>query len=289
MVSIFIYVLGSVFQVTFDAYQFNRKIAAKMYAKTNIDGLFEIMERELKYSGSQNNVMNALLQSKGVSFEARPLHVENSGNHATITTKYALAEKIILTKEFKDDYASITEINDNGWDYELTYFPLFDADFPEIPTEGLFSLQYNALGEDASSASILTMTGYSSVSTDYGYAYQIDSTPSPPATYVSPLIYDRDLQTENESTKININGNMWNGEIIYQTTIRKTPDSSTIEMNRYIPTIDTSYTVDILDSVSVFDATRIENSNIYVATVVYKIPDFDSTITKSRTFNDWRK
>jgi len=57
-------------------------------------------------------------------------------------------------------------------------------------------------------------------------------------------------------------------------------------MEREIPTIDKTYTINILDSVESFNIT--ENSNVYQIEIVYFVPGFeDATFTKSRTFNDW--
>src|SRR6056297_1864170 len=96
MMSLFIYIVFNVFNVTYDAYNFNREFAAKMYAQTNVDNFFEIFEKELMYAGSMNVIIEGL---PGMSMEGTDsMDIQRDTDSATVTTRYALAEKIILTK-----------------------------------------------------------------------------------------------------------------------------------------------------------------------------------------------
>src|SRR6056297_3139762 len=94
MMSLFIYIVFNVFNVTYDAYNFNREFAAKMYAQTNVDNFFEIFEKELMYAGSMGNVIEELSVFANDGISENPT-ITNSVNtkSATIITQYALAEQ----------------------------------------------------------------------------------------------------------------------------------------------------------------------------------------------------
>ena len=47
MMGFFIMMVFNMFNVTYDAYQFNRELAAKSYAQANVDNFFEILEKNL--------------------------------------------------------------------------------------------------------------------------------------------------------------------------------------------------------------------------------------------------
>jgi len=286
LLSLFMFVLTQVFNVTYRAYQHNRLLAGKMYAKSNIDGLFSIIEEELKYSGSQNKPLNALFGLSGDDLKA--IKIEDSD---TLITKYALAEKIILTRDYPDSGG-----------HPNIYLALFDAYLPASRIEegeGLWALTYDNL-DDPTDAESDKITAYKSDETTKVNDKQgIELTFEDGSTldYVSPLIYESSFGILSDSEiddAIQIKGAKWYGEIIYKTRIYLAPpddtlETSSIKMEREIPTINKTYTVNILDSVESFNIELdTENPNVYHIEVVYFVPGFEeATFTKSRTFYDW--
>jgi len=281
LLSLFILALVQVFDVTFKAYQYNRLQAAKLYAKTNIDGLFNIIEEELKYSGSNLDIVKQLY-----SEDIDPIKINVTGNQ--ISTQYALSEKIILQKD---------PVVETG-----KYWALFPADIPKTRIDegdGLWSLHYDDLNNPSSSTPTLIESMTAGTDETNGRRYiTITIDGSDWGAYISPLLYEKAVgflsDTIPYKTKIEINpGNDWYGEIIYRTRIYlesanpTSGEASSIKMERHIPTIDASYTVNILDNVEEF---RVGSSdNIYTATVVYIVPEFDATFTKARNFYNWRE
>jgi len=273
-----------VFDVTFKAYQYNRLQAAKLYAKTNIDGLFNIIEEELKYSGSQNDIMNILYTN-----EATINSMAINDTKTALTTQYALSEKIIMKR---DDSSAENDI----------YFALFEnSSLPitrinkkdETGKEGLWSLHYSSLYPAMTDTAVATkIIEYSEPGNGIQIYLENNATPG---NYISPLLYEKVVgDSSDDIPKIEIDdGKNWYGEIIYRTRIYleaanpTSGEASSIKMERHIPTIDASYTVNIIDDVDIFlvDATN----NILTATVVYIVPGFDATFTKTQNFYNWRE
>ena len=73
--------------------------------------------------------------------------------------------------------------------------------------------------------------------------------------------------------------------MIYKTTIFL--DASDLKIRKYIPTINSSYTLTLFNDVNTFEATEISDLNVYIATVTYSIPDIEpstDTISVTRRF-----
>ena len=293
LLSLFMVALLQVFNITYKGYQHNRLLAGKMYAKSNIDGLFNIIEEELKYSGSQNKALNALFGLTS-SDDVKAIKVDDSGNSDSITTKYALAEKIVLTHAYPEPEDDV-------------YLALFEAQLPVSRIkdendgttaiedyEGLWTLTYddlvNPTDADPAKLRAYKRDDDTKINEKQGVELTFNSGDTP-LDYVSPIIYESSFGLSSGSviSSIHIDENdkkEWYGEIIYKTRIYHSADDKMIRMEREIPTIDKTYTINILDSVESFNIT--ENSNVYQIEIVYFVPGFeDATFTKSRTFNDW--
>jgi len=310
MMGLFIMMVFNMFSVTYDGYLFNREMAARMYAQTNIDNFFEIFERELMYSGSMDMIIKEFDSLKILPGGNDFLHIATATNDATITTRYALAEKIILTKAFQDYYyqlvgttspASLSE-TDNA---SKTYFALFDSSFHSTISEnGLWSLGYNNMSTD-SFPTLFTITGFSTelfTRTD-GKTFtgviieEKDGVPITDVnvgelkTFISPLLYEKSFESLNNPLVMLTPNASWTGEMIYKTEIFTIPqegsDKKTLVLRKRIPTIDASYTIKLMDDIHSFQAAT-SPDDTYVATVVhtFTIPGTtkEGTITVNRKF-----
>lgn len=280
LLALFIYMAFHLFSVTFDIYNFNRKMAAQMYAQVNADNFFEMFERELMYAGSMGSVINKL-----DGFKDESIIIED----ATVTVQYALGEQLILTKKDKASYGRITPKPAN---FEFTYFPLYPAGLPDS-LDNRWSLAY----DDIATTSDVTVLEISSinnsdvdVSTSQGpkTARMFEIVPADPgvtnpATYVSILLDEKAFDSLGD-LKIRLGDSKeWAGEMIYQAKIFK--DASDLKIRKYIPTINSSYTLTLIQDVDVFEATELTGQNLYIATLTYLIPDIKpATVTVTRKF-----
>lgn len=314
MMAMFILMVFHIFGVTYSAYLFNREMAAKMYAQTNIDNFFEIFEKELMYSGSMDRIIKGL-PGLSTSGSDTPLEIETTENDATITTRYALAEKIILTKAFQDSYDQLENIDGNplseSEDASYTYFALYDATFPSTETEdtiSLWSLGYKSINTTPN-ATVLKITNFDTIiatRTSDGATFTgviIEDAEDKNAgtfnisddlLFISPLLYEKSFNSLNDSSIKLETDKKWTGEIIYKTQIYtipqeepKDPDKKTLVLKKYIPTVDALYTIKLVDDVISFQATAL-TSTTYIATVTYgfELPGTseEGSITVSRKF-----
>lgn len=268
IMGIFIYIVYNVFDVTFKAYQYNRETAAKMAAQTNVDNFFEIFEKELMYSGSMHQVIKNIPE-----FNQNPLEILES-TQTKVETQYALAEKIILTKKDKGKYESQTNIGANAT--ENTYFALYASDFPATGTNiDIWTLAYNRIESPTMTAVVLVESAYPTPATYDITALEIalkniDPIPST-YTYLSPLLYEPAIE---KSLPIRLeSGKDWYGEIISKNTITEkvTNGATSLVLTKYIPTIDSSYTITLMNNINYFEAT--ETTDTYIATISYFIPN----------------
>ncbi len=314
MMGLFIMMVFNMFSVTYDAYLFNSEMAAKMYAQTNADNFFEIFKRELMYSGSMESIIKGLpgLSSPGSNTE---LEIETTGNDATITTRYALAEKIILSKAFQNSYDELTIQGEsvplsesNTTNASQTFFALYNATFPSTATSpdtiSLWSLGYDSIISTPNTTDFEITEFDSKIASRTDDATfsaiiikQKDGTPTVGddlQTFISPLLYEKSFKSiNNASIELDTDKN-WTGEIIYKTQIYtipqeepKDPNKKTLVLNKYIPTVDASYTIKLMDDVISFQATELSTTT-YIATVTYGfgLPGTteEGSITVSRKF-----
>lgn len=275
MMGFFIMMVFNMFNVTYDAYQFNRELAAKTYAQANVDSFFEILERELMYSGSMGGVIKKL--SEFLNQES--ITVEQS----TITVRYALAEQLILTKKDKNDYIHISPPLSSSTD--LTFFPLYRATIPTSLSDR-WALAYDDVSNITSATLFLVdsitqsdvVVTVSATETENLKMFVItpeSSTVSDPATYVSILLHEKAFDSLNTKNKIKLaNGNDWTGEMIYKTTIYldsvTDSDESTLMVKKEIPTVNGEYEIALMDNILDFKAA--DTGELYIATVSYSIP-----------------
>ena len=276
MMGFFIMMVFNMFNVTYDAYQFNRELAAKTYAQANVDSFFEILERELMYSGSMGGVIKKLNDSEFLNQES--ITVEQS----TITVRYALAEQLILTKKDKQYYGNIdAELSAT----DLSYFPLYRATIPDSLSDR-WALAYDDVSNITSATLFLVdsitqsdvVVTVSATETENLKMFVItpeSSTVSDPATYVSILLHEKAFDSLNTKNKIKLaNGNDWTGEMIYKTTIyldsATDSDESTLMVKKEIPTVNGEYEIALMDNILDFKAT--DTGELYIATVSYSIP-----------------
>ena len=289
MMSLFIYIVFNVFNVTYDAYNFNREFAAKMYAQTNVDNFFEIFEKELMYAGSMGNVIEELSVFANDGISENPT-ITNSVNtkSATIITQYALAEQLILTKKDKGRYEDEAGISPDAT--EKTYFALYPNAFNETgPDLEVWTLAYDEIGTPTEATTVKIIEAIPETYTIDGteataLEIKLENIDPIPAsyTYLSSLLNEisfesmKGLDLELEADKEN-----WSGEMIYKTTIYK--EASDVKLNRYIPTIDSTYTINLINNVDSFQATNLSDN--FIATISYIVPEIEeSTITVSRKF-----
>ncbi|HOO33275.1 MAG TPA: prepilin-type N-terminal cleavage/methylation domain-containing protein [Thermotogota bacterium] len=274
ILTLFIVIVGSTFTVTFDAYQYNRKTVAKMAAQTNVDSFFEIFEKELMYSGSMHQVIANL-----PGFNQNPLTIPTPNNGITkVETQYALAEKIILTKKDKDVYTSQTNIGEDAT--ENTYFALYPSDFPATGSSvDIWTLAYTNLpdiGVAVSEATVVLIeSAYSTPATDELKAMEltlknVDSIPGT-YTYLSPLLYEPAMNGNLPIKRVG--SEEWHGEIICKNTFSEKVENgaTSLIVTKYIPTIDATYTMTLIDHINYFEATA--TTDTYIATISYDIPD----------------
>jgi len=260
------------------------------------------------YAGSMNLIIKDL---PGMSMEGTDsLDIQRDTDSATVTTRYALAEKIILTKGSIEAYGELNDPEGNPLESpesSRTYFALFSAEFPATETEDdtFWSLGYESMIATPS-ATLLEITDFSTglykradnkefVGVEIEEAKDIYGNyllkPLNPATFISPLLYEKSFDSLSKPIEIDIDKE-WDGEIIYKSTIYSTTseddsDRQSLMLDKYIPTVDETYTLKLIDDVISFEATNLTD-NIYVATVSYyiELPHFDesSSITVSRKF-----
>lgn len=300
ILSLFTMIAVNVFKMTFDAYQFNRKVAAQLYAQSNVDNVFSTIEKELLYAGSMSEVINGLPQFKGSDY----FKISGPSTSVSINSIYALAEKVIITKKYIDYYDSDTNIyvyesdTNNATDNKnKTYFALFEAEFPKAESGNYkWSIEFDDV-ENTNSATIINITHANQASVTFkngntATAVQITASdtsnigiePIDLATYISPFLYEKALEPGIPIELSDNNGSetLWHGEMIYNSTL--TLVASDIILQKYIPTIASSYTIILMDNVESFEAT--ETSEIFTATLTYLIPDIKdaSPVTVSRKF-----
>ena len=314
MMGLFIMMVFNMFSVTYDGYLFNREMAARMYAQSNIDNFFEIFEKELMYSGSMDTIIKEDFISLKIDGGNDFLHIENTTNVATITTRYALAEKIILTNAFKDYYYQLVEdTSPNATLSETTYasktfFALFQSDFPPYqPSPAkvkIWSLGYENM-KTTPNATLFSITEYSTESfrrptdgktfrgTIIEEAKTINDTviaDDDLKIFISPLLYEKSFDSLN-GKPIELSTNVeWYGEMIYKSklyTQKQDNDKNTLFLDKTIPTINASYTIKLIDDITSFQATKLTN-DLYSATVTYAFPlpgtTKEGTITVNRKF-----
>jgi len=283
ILTLFIVIVGNVFNVTFDAYQYNRKTVAKMAAQTNVDSFFEIFEKELMYSGSMHQVIANL-----PGFNQAPLKITRlNGGITKVETQYALAEKIILTKKDKDVYTSQTNIGEDAT--ENTYFALYPSDFPATGSSvDIWTLAYTNLpdiGVAVSEATVVLIeSAYSTPATDELKAMEltlknVDSIPGT-YTYLSPLLYEPAMNGNLPIKRVG--SEEWHGEIICKNTFSEKVENgaTSLIVTKYIPTIDATYTMTLIDHINYFEAAT--TTDTYIATISYDIPDPKNSGDKKR-------
>ncbi|HPJ89051.1 MAG TPA: prepilin-type N-terminal cleavage/methylation domain-containing protein [Thermotogota bacterium] len=281
ILTLFIYMVGTIFTVTFDAYQYNRKTVAKMAAQTNVDSFFEIFEKELMYSGSMHQVIANL-----PGFNQNPLKITRLNDGITkVETQYALAEKIILTKKDKGAYTSQTNIGEDA--IENTYFALYPSDFPATGSNvDIWALAYEELPSigtplPAASVTVVLIESASPVLVELTYSTStlkameltlknVDSIPGT-YTYLSPLLYEPAMNGNLPIKRVG--SEEWHGEIICKNTFSEKVENgaTSLIVTKYIPTIDATYTMTLIDHINYFEATA--TTDTYIATISYDIPD----------------
>ena len=295
IMSILIFVMLNIFQLTFEAYQFNRKIAAQLYSQSNVDNVFSTIEKELLFAGSMSEVLEHLPEFNTNEY----FKITGPSTSVTINSQYALAEKIIITKKYKNEYPSIdipSQISEE--DYEKTYFALFESEFPKADsTNTKWAVEFDDIAS-INNATIINISNSATLNVTLdgidNTAVQIDAKTKTGTTinstdlalYISPLLYEKalngsmpiELPTSSGSKK------KWYGEMIYNSTL--TLDASDIKLIKYIPTLDVTYEIILMDNVLSFEASKSTYNSIFTATLTYLIPDIKDTnpVTVSRRF-----
>jgi len=298
MMSLFIMMVFNMFSVTFDAYTFNREMAAKMYAQTNVDNAFEMIELELMYSKSLGNIIATNTAGANTIYDATPLVIENSTitKKSTITSKYALAEQLIMTKKDKSTYPTYTPTITN---VESSYLKLYEANPPaSLTTTNWWAVAYddnnyttvsNILKISVSASPVEDASGTSKTLFTINASDILDNNVSNPATYISPLIYEKAIETE-KPIKLFENppsvGKIWYGEMIYDSIIYEKPPQDTDEttklvLKKEIPTINREYEITLMDNVLDFNITPI--GDMYEITLSYLVPGIFKGVYKKGT------
>ena len=127
--AVFMLFFVGVFQVIIRSIQFNKQIAAKMYAETQLENAFSVIEREMQWGGSMSgNLARTTIQHPDGSTAA--LTAFGSGefgegaatatsNGQTMKLKYAQVEKGILRKfSSYDEYVNSPSIAASFTQYE---------------------------------------------------------------------------------------------------------------------------------------------------------------------------
>jgi len=281
MMGFFIMMVFNMFNVTYDAYQFNRELAAKTYAQANVDNFFEIFERELMYAGSLGAVIKKINDSDFLNQDA--ITVETSTEQSTITVRYALAEQLILTKKDKEYYKHISPPLSSSTD--LTFFPLYRATIPTSLSDR-WALAYDEVSPvsnttlflvDSISQSDVNVQVSAAVTKNLKMFVITPDNPaiSNPATYVSLLLHEKSFDSLNTKNRIILdNDATWTGEMIYKTIIYldSATDSSEkkLMVKKVIPTVSDEYEIALMDNILAFEAT--DTGELYIATVSYLIP-----------------
>ncbi len=265
---IIIFIFFTALMITFDvvtrSYDVNKTAVLRLYAEANIDNLFNIIEEELRYAGSMKNLLKLALDSSGTVINA----TDN-----TVRIEYALSEKIILKKEENDDYKDYPIITDST----NTYFALFASKFPEVYNNSLWALYYDNLDDPATDIiQFINISKADSLSvTENLKATVIDaknkdgiSPASSEVRYISPFSY-----ISTDTILKNSDGKTWYGENAYVDTIYSTftNDSTIIVMDKYIPTIESTFTIYIADAIKTFDIEKNDDGNYFEITVEYVI------------------
>jgi len=277
MMGFFIMMVFNMFNVTYDAYQFNRELAAKTYAQANVDNFFEIFERELMYAGSLGAVIKKINDSDFLNQDA--ITVEAS----TITVRYALAEQLILTKKDKEYYKHISPPLSSSTD--LTFFPLYRATIPTSLSDR-WVLAYDEVSSitnatlflvDSIAQSDVNVTVSASETESLKMFVITPDNPaiSNPATYVSLLLHEKSFDSLNTKRAITLdNGATWTGEMIYKTIIyldsAADSNESTLMVKKIIPTVSDEYEIALMDNILAFEAA--DTGELYIATVSYLVP-----------------
>jgi len=248
----------------------NRKALLRAYAETNVENLFLIIEDELKYTGS---LYFLLKNVDGMRVEDESYKIEGD---STITVSYAVAEKIILNRE---------TCGENYY-----YYALFESEFPSTNTSGVnWTVQFNSLDDDETEVKLLKVEVYEGTNTTCGgnaliildsNIKDVDDNPTTGLQFFIPVDY---WELDKE---IKIEGKNYYGERIATSTIYLNTENNTMIMKKYIPTIEKTYELWLMDNVISFEASQTDNNKITVI-LVYQLPGFPDEkdrIEKRRTF-----
>lgn len=280
----FMLALTITLEVIIKSYRINKTSVTRLYVETNIDSLFNIIEKELKYTGSMSDIIRM------VKTKSNDPELLDSDSGAKIDTEsdeiefqYALAEKIILKKHKDSDYSTTPEITEAS----KTYFALFQSEFPEIEANGIQCMFYSHAHDAATIINLKADEIISKPINNNGTilsAKVISKNPNitPFASeeiYMSPLLHNDNFK----KCGLKIDGKDWYGENIYKTTIESSGTS--IIMHKYIPTINATYSSLVVDNILTMDVTSTKNDNAFKIILEYKItPDSSEKFRKERIF-----
>jgi len=273
----FMAMVSGVYRITYSAYIQNRLMAQRLYTESNMENLFSILEKEFMYQGSMGHVLGNLEGFPEDSFET-------SGSVATIT--YALAEKLVLAREHHDQYEGL---NIDEGPKKKVYFAFFSASLPDFSgfsgVEDLWALDYDDF-LSPTSASVFEVKRFETLTTSVGVAVEVEvAGDTPPATFVSPLQYEKVLE---DGKYFKLGNKKWFGEKIYRTTFCL--EGRKLRMHRYIPSVGKTISTDLLENVDDFQVSNDSDSYTVAATCSLTFPGQNTPclrIGKHRRFFKW--
>jgi len=295
--SIFMLMVTGVFRITYSAYEQNYLMAQRLYTESNMENLFSILEKEFMYQGSMGHVL-----AKLEGFPEESLSISDSGLVATIT--YALAEKLVLSRENHDEYPQDLEKkneNGNGNGNKFAFFAHFPAELPNWleGKEKLWALNYDSFHEPQS-AQLITAKFESNSDEELGTYVEVknievngenSNEDEEPLNFISLFQKEKTLALTNKYFQIKEEGEGntdWRGERVYRTVFSWVDD--TVKMERYIPTVDATISMDLLDKVEGFCISDDDKYFTVTATCSLSLPRGASTgikLVKSRRFFKW--
>jgi len=297
--SIFMLMVTGVFRITYSAYEQNYLMAQRLYVESNMENLFQILEKEFMYQGSMGHVLKNI-----EGFPGNSLSISDSGSVATIT--YALAEKLVLSRENWEQYP-VEEDKKIEQGNTYAFFAHFPARLP-LPMQGndkvwalnydsfhqpesaqLFTAEFNTAEFNAiSTGELVTYVEVKTIKVDGKNPLNEDEEP---LNFISLFQKEQVLAKEGKYFKIKEDGEgeeKWTGERVYRTCFSL--EGETVKMERYIPTVDATISMDLLDEVEEFSISDNDDFFTVTATCSLSLPSGASTgiqLVKSRRFFKW--
>ncbi|QTA37288.1 hypothetical protein JYK00_05970 [Thermosipho ferrireducens] len=241
IISIFGLILTSSINNTLKSYEISKTNLRRLYSENNINFLFDTLEKELRWVGSGGVLLENLTNAQEITDHTGWIasSIDYDPASKTLYVSYLIAQDIILQRSANKYYPLYDTIIDGPkttdfYGYAIT-MTKYDSNAPGFSTKwkGITAI----LDENGVPISTVTHVGEASSLTigefsgNDKYAILIKN----PGPYILKILNQE-----------------YYFELFRQTRITYIPGSSKVIFERYIPTLNSSITTDLLDNVENF-------------------------------------